>query len=120
MSGLAVFSPDEGERQLARALRARLDSVHYDQIMGANLATVFSERNEVRRPKAIGELYCADAVLHAPHASARGHDAISAAIGRLLAKLPSDFTFTPDGLAVGHNGAGWINWRFGPKQAPPL
>ena len=116
--GLAMFSPDEGERQKSRGSEAPPETVDYDRLMKANLLTVFSERNAERRRQAIRELYAEDAVLHEPHASVRGHAAISDAVGALLAKLPGDFIFTTDGPAVGHNGVGRLKWRSGPKSGP--
>lgn len=114
-SGLAMFSPDEGAWQQAREPEASPEAVDYDHIMNANLSTVFSERDEERRREAIRALYVADAVLHEPHASVRGHDAISDAVGRLLASLPGAFIFTADGSAIGHNGVGRLKWRSGPS-----
>ena len=114
LSGLAMFSPDEGDQQKTRVSEAPPESVDYDRMMKANLIQVFSERDEDRRRRAIHELYAADAVLHEPHASVRGHAAISDAVGRLLETLPRDFIFTADGPAVGHNGVGRLKWRSGP------
>lgn len=110
-SGLAMFSPDEGERQETRESEATPETLDYDRLMKANLFTVFSERDEQRRRQAIRELYAEDAELHEPHASARGQAAISDAIGRLLAKLPGDLIFTAEGPAIGHNGVARLNWR---------
>ncbi len=114
-SGLAMFSPDEGDRQQKRTPAAPPEDVDYDRMMKANLTTVFSERDEERRLAAIRALYAADAALHEPHASVRGHAAISDAVGRLLANLPGDFIFTADGPAIGHNGVGRLKWRSGPN-----
>ena len=115
-SGLAMFSPDEGERQKSRGSEAPPETVDYDRLMKANLFTVFSERNEERRRQAIRELYTEDAALHEPHASVRGHAAICDAVGGLLAKLPGDFSFTAEGPAIGHNSVGRLKWRSGPKS----
>lgn len=114
-SGLAMFSPDEGDRLQKRGPAAPFDAVDYDRMMKANLSRVFSERDKKRRLEAIRALYSAEAVLHEPHASARGHAAISDAVGRLLASLPGDFIFTADGPAIGHNGVGRLKWRSGPS-----
>lgn len=117
-SGLPMFSPDEGERQASRGSAMPSATVDYDRLMKANLLKVFGERNEERRRQAIGELYSEDAVLHEPHASVRGHAAISDAVGALLAKLPGDFIFTSEGPAIGHNNMGRLKWRSGPKTGP--
>lgn len=90
----------------------------YEKIMQANLERVFGERNASRRIAAIGQLYVADAELHEPQRSARGHIAISQAVTDLLAHLPSDFTFTAIRPALGHNGIGRLQWRAGPPEGP--
>jgi hypothetical protein len=92
--------------------------IDYDALMRANLARVFGERDAARRIAAIRELYAADAVLHEPHASVRGHAAISEAVSQLLASLPQDFVFSAAAPAVGHNGLGRLNWRSGPPGGP--
>jgi len=117
-SGLAMFSPDEAERQKSPESKATPETVDYDRLMKANLFKVFSERNEERRRQAIRELYAEDAVLHDPLTSVRGHAAISDAVGRLLAELPSDLIFTADGPAIGHNGVARLNWRCRPDSRP--
>jgi hypothetical protein len=91
------------------------DPIDFDQMMQANLSTVFSERNPDKRRRAIGELYWDDAVLHEPHASFQGHAAISDAVDRLLAELPDDFVFTAEGPAIGHHGIGRLKWQCGPS-----
>lgn len=47
-SGLAKFSPAEGERQQAKGQETPIDAVDYDRMMQANLVTVFGERDEGR------------------------------------------------------------------------
>jgi SnoaL-like domain len=93
-------------------------SVDYDGLMQANLARVFNERDVTRRMNAIAELYAGDATLFEPHALATGHDAISQAVGTLLASLPPDFVFTANGVAVGHHGVGRLRWQSGPPNGP--
>ncbi len=92
--------------------------INYDGLMQANLSRVFSERDAVRRIDAIRELYAEDAVLHEPHASVKGHAAISEAVTALLTSLPQDFVFRATGPAVGHNGVGRLQWRSGPPDGP--
>jgi len=79
---------------------------------------VFGERDAGRRISAIRELYAEDAVLHEPHASVNGRAAISEAVTALLASLPPDFVFRAAGPAIGHNGAGRLQWRSGPPDGP--
>jgi hypothetical protein len=87
--------------------------VDYDGILQAHLAGVFSERDPELRIAALRRLYTQDAVLYEPDATAKGHDAISAAVTALLAGLPPDFTFHAVGPAVGHSGAARLRWRGG-------
>jgi SnoaL-like domain len=93
-------------------------SIDYDGLMRANLARVFNERDVTRRMNAIAELYANDATLFEPHALATGHDAISQAVGTLLASLPPNLLFTANGPAVGHHGVGRLRWQSGPPNSP--
>lgn len=92
--------------------------VDYDVLMRANLTKVFGERDAARRLIAIEQLYASDAVLHEPHASARGYVQINDAVSELLSKLPPAFVFTPRSAALGHNGIGVLTWRSGPLDGP--
>jgi SnoaL-like domain len=92
--------------------------IDFDRLMQANLVRVFGERDAVRRIDAIRELYAQDAELHEPHASAKGHAAISAAVTTLLASLPPNFVFRAAGPAVGHHGVGRLQWSSGPPNGP--
>lgn len=92
-----------------------LSTPDYDHLMKANLERVFSERDAARRMEAIRELYAEGAALYEPHAAVRGHEAISHAVGDLLASLPPDFIFSASTPAVGHHGAGRIKWQGGPR-----
>jgi hypothetical protein len=94
------------------------ESINCDGLMQANLARVFGEHNAKRRIEAIRELYVEDAVLYEPHASAKGHAAIFAAVTALLASLPPGFAFRSAGPAVGHHGVGRLRWSSGPPDGP--
>ncbi len=94
------------------------EPVDFDALMQANLVRVFSERDANRRRAALQELYAEDATLYEPQAVATGREAISGAVGSLLAGMPRDFVFTPAGHAVGHNGVGRLFWRAGPPAGP--
>jgi hypothetical protein len=87
-------------------------------LMRANVASVFNERNADRRRAAVGRLYTEDAILYEPEAVAIGKDAISQAVGKLLASLPPSFIFTVAADAVGHNGAARLFWRASPPGGP--
>jgi len=87
-------------------------------LMRANVSSVFNERNPERRRAALGQLYTEDAILYEPGAVAIGRDAISEAVGKLLASLPPDVAFSVVADAVGHNGAARLFWRAGPSGGP--
>ncbi|MFZ6756281.1 nuclear transport factor 2 family protein [Undibacterium sp. Ji50W] len=93
-------------------------TIDYDGLMQANLVRVFGEHDAGRRIEAIRELYAEDAVLNEPHASAKGHAAISEAVTGLLARLPPDFVFRALGPAMGHHGIGRLKWSSGPQGGP--
>jgi hypothetical protein len=90
----------------------------YDHLMRANLARVFSEPHASLRSAAIRELYADDAVLYEPQAAVHGHAAIEYAVTRLLDSLPPGFVFSATGPAVGHHGAGCLQWQGGPAGGP--
>lgn len=92
--------------------------VKYDELMRANLTRVFGERDPQRRDDAIRELYSEDAVLNEPHARSVGHAEICDAVRHLLKSLPPDFVLHTVGPAVGHHGAGRLQWRSGPPTGP--
>ena len=117
-SGATMFSPGEAELQAA-SIESALDApVDYEGLMRTNLVQVFGERDAVRRMKAIRELYADDAVLLEPHASAKGHDAISNAVAALHSQLPPHFEFQVVRPAVGHHGVGRLQWSGGPRGGP--
>jgi hypothetical protein len=39
-------------------------------------------------------------------------------VDALFARLPPEFVFAPDGIAVGHHGLGRLAWRVGPPGGP--
>jgi hypothetical protein len=94
------------------------EAVDFDALMQANLVRVFNEHDSDRRRAALRDLYAEDATLYDPDTVATGREAISAAVGALLASLPPDFVFLPVGHAVGHNGVGRLFWRAGPPSGP--
>lgn len=90
----------------------------FDELMQANLARVFGERDAGHRIAAIAELYADDATFYEPHAASTGRAAINTAVTALLAGLPPDFVFAAEGPAVGHHGLGRLRWRAGPARGP--
>ena len=93
--------------------------VDYDTLMRANLTQVFGQRDPARRLAAIRELYADDAILYEFEQAARGHEAISRAVGDLLDHLPPDFAFIAIRPAIGHHGVGRLPWRLAPPAARP-
>ncbi|WP_211461030.1 nuclear transport factor 2 family protein [Collimonas silvisoli] len=112
----SVPAPDEAAVQTAASRTASDAAIDYDSLMQTNLARVFGERDAEQRIKAIRKLYAEDAVLYEPQASVKGHAAISEAVTELLASLPRDFVFSAAGRAVGHHGAGRLQWCSGPPD----
>jgi hypothetical protein len=94
------------------------ETVDFDSLMRANLTRVFGERDRGRRSAALEELYTADAKLYEPDQVFTGRDAINGAVDALIARLPPEFVFAPDGIAVGHHGLGRLRWRSGPPGGP--
>ncbi|USX25095.1 NAD(P)H-dependent oxidoreductase [Oxalobacteraceae bacterium OTU3CINTB1] len=82
----------------------------YDAIMQANLASVFNEHDPARRIEALGSLYHPDAQLYERDRSVQGHGPISQAVTELLDHLPAGVTFRAIRPAVGHHGAGRLQW----------
>jgi hypothetical protein len=94
------------------------ETTDFDALMRANLTRVFGERDRDHRRAALEELYAADARLYEPDNVFTGRDAICGAVDALIARLPPEFVFTPDGIAVGHHGLGRLAWRAGPPGGP--
>ena len=89
-----------------------------DQLLRANLLRVFNERDAAKRAIAMDELYVADPVMFEPTAVVEGRNNIADTAGQLLAQFGPDFTFVPDGPAVGHHGLAVLRWHAGPKGGP--
>lgn len=87
-----------------------------EDIMMANLARVFGERDASRRILAIRDIYAEDAILYEPEQTAHGHEAISQAVTDLLSQLPADFAFKAVRPAQGHNGVGRLQWQGGSRD----
>jgi hypothetical protein len=114
----------QAERTVPRHFRSLLKPtvkeirMDFETLMQANLDQVFGERDPTRRMAAIRRIYHANAELHEPQRSVRGHEAISQAVEDLLAHLPPTFGFTAIRPATGHNGVGRLQWRAGPPGGP--
>ena len=90
----------------------------YDQLLHANLERVFNERDAAKRDVAIAELFVDNPVMYEPTAIVQGRKNISDVAGNLLAQFGPDFTFVPDGPAVGHHGLSVLRWHAGPTGGP--
>ncbi|MGM4992594.1 nuclear transport factor 2 family protein [Tardiphaga sp. 841_E9_N1_2] len=90
----------------------------YDRLLRDNLERVFNERDAARRDAAIAELFVADPVMYEPTGVVQGRSNISDVAGKLLAQFGPDFSFVPDGPAVGHHGLAVLRWHAGPKDGP--
>ncbi len=82
-------------------------------LLRENMARVFNERDAERRLAAVRELYTGDATLYEPQSAVSGHEAISGAVGELLATLPPDMMFTPTGAEGNHHGLSFARWQGG-------
>jgi len=87
-----------------------------ETLLRRNITDVFGERDAALRRQAIAEIFAEDCVFTAPDGLHRGRDAIDAAVVALHARLPG-FVFT-DGSARILEGAGLIEWTFGPTEEP--
>jgi hypothetical protein len=90
----------------------------YDRLLRDNLERVFNERDAARRDAAIAEVFAADPVMYEPTGVVQGRSNISDVAGKLLAQFGPDFSFVPDGPAVGHHGLAVLRWHAGPKDGP--
>ncbi len=89
-------------------------------LLRANMARVFNERDAQRRLAAVRELYTGDATLYEPQTVVSGHEAISGAVGELLATLPPNMMFTPTGAEGSHHGLAFARWQGGPADGPAV
>lgn len=92
----------------------------YDHLLRSNLHRVFNERDPAKRDVALADLYVADPVMYEPDKVIQGRAAISEIAGGLLERFGPDFTFSPQGTAIGHHGLGMLHWHAGPAGAPPV
>ena len=56
--------------------------------------------------------------MYEPTSIVQGRKNISDVAGNLLSQFGPDFTFVPDGPAVGHHGFAVLRWHAGPKGGP--
>ena len=94
------------------------DEPDADHLLRSNLQRVFNERDAEKRAEALSELFVAEPVMYEPTAIVVGQAAISEVAGNLLQQFGPTFTFTPDGIAVGHHGLAALHWHAGPAGGP--
>jgi hypothetical protein len=87
-------------------------------LLHRNLREVFSERDETRRRRAIGELMTDDVVFSDRNRSQVGQDALNAAVAALQARLPP-FVFSERTPPQTIADAGHVAWQFGPPGELP-
>lgn len=90
----------------------------YNTLLRANLERVFNERDDIKRNAAVHELFSAEPTMYEPTGIVIGRSAISDVAGALLKQFGPDFSFVPEGVAVGHHGLGYLKWRAGPANGP--
>lgn len=85
----------------------------------ANLFSVFDERDETARVKAVKETYDEDIIWYEPDRVIKGHDALSARAAEIQNEAPG-FKFQADGDMVITQNMGMLHWKFGPDETPDL
>ena len=87
-----------------------------ESLLRRNIDEVFGQPDAAKRREAIAELFTEDCIITAPSGLHHGRDAIDAEVVSLLERLPG-FVFR-DGTARIIEGAGLIEWSFGPPGEP--
>ena len=87
-----------------------------ETLLRRNIAEVFGGHDPAVRRRAIAEIFAKDCVFTGPDGSHHGRDAVDAAVAALHARLPG-FVFSA-GAARILDGAGLIEWTFGPPHEP--
>nr|WP_315224778.1 nuclear transport factor 2 family protein [uncultured Flavobacterium sp.] len=81
--------------------------------MEENLTNVWSQRDTSERIKSIESIYSLDSSLYHVGHQATGHEAITESIRKVLANLPSGFTFFKLKPVVINNNIGRLIWGMG-------
>jgi hypothetical protein len=90
-----------------------------ESLLHRNLLEVFSERDEARRRRAIGELMAGDVIFSDHNGRQTGLDAVNAAVTALQARFP-EFVFTERTPPQVIADAGHVHWSFGPPGEPRI
>jgi hypothetical protein len=90
------------------------------QLMEENLQLVWSERDEIRRMKAIKNIYTEAGVLYHVGHKTEGVDAISNSVADVLNNMPANFVFTKLKPVIINNNIGRLVWGIGPEGQAPV
>jgi hypothetical protein len=90
------------------------------QLLEENLKQIWSERDEVRRMKAIENIYAKDYTVFEVNGNVTGYDALNSKVRNILNGIPPDFVFTRLKPIIINNYAGRMVWGLGPKDKPPV
>lgn len=88
------------------------------ELLTANLAEVFGNRDAASRRSAIERVYAEDVVFSDPEEEVRGWDALEAKAAGLLDGAPESFVFADAGPVYLARDTGALAWTFGPEGAP--
>src|SRR5687768_10339008 len=90
------------------------------QMMEANLLQVWSERDEVRRMKAIQNIYTDASILFHVDSITVGFNAINKSVTEVLSNMPPNFVFTKLKPTIINNSIGRLIWSVGPAGQAPV
>jgi hypothetical protein len=90
------------------------------QLMEANLTRVWSERDPLKRMKAIAEIYEEAASLYHVDDKTDGLEAINDSVTALLRHTPGEYIFSKLQPVIINNNVGKLVWGIGTKDRPPV
>lgn len=90
------------------------------QMMEENLMQVWCERDEVRRMKAIQNIYTDASILYHVESKTVGLDAINKSVTSVLSNMPTNFVFTKLKPIIINNSIGRLIWGVGPAGQAPV
>ena len=90
------------------------------QLLEENLKQVWSERDEVRRMKAIENVYTNASILYHVGHKTEGLDAINKSVTGVLSSMPPNFVFTKLKPISINNSIGRLIWGVGPEGQAPV
>jgi hypothetical protein len=90
------------------------------ELLGANLARVFGNRDAASRRAAIDELYTDDARFEDHDGVSIGRAELEARVAALQARLPGDVVFREAGPRYVDGDRGAVAWAIGPFDSPAV